>query len=193
MRIQKAVILVIAGVFLTSLWTFGQTKDLPVQDAKALRALVKLPPGLKVEPNEVQKLADKIIEDNAYLTGNFGGKGFLEIAKRLGERGTSLLTHKYEKIWGKHSAEFWKDSWKEGATLKIVTSNIYITPVLGRKTVQRCASEPMTDKLVIQEATYNLVAVVTQEFHVIEGGAVVHNATSLGGQVYRHRVECVWE
>ena len=189
MHIRRTATLVILGFFLASLGAFCQSKESPQQAAKALASLVKMKPGLKVDPRAIQGLVDKILEDNAYLAESFGKKEFFALADRLGERGASLLTHKYEKKWGKDSARFWKDSWKEGASLEVVTVGIMVTDIIGTQAVQECLPDPAR----IKSVTYNLAATVVQEFHVKEPAPTKGNATSLGGSIYRHQDTCVWE
>jgi hypothetical protein len=193
MKIQKTAALFILGFFLASLWGFGLATELSKQDARALRKLVVLRPGLKVPEEVIGKLLAKISDDNQDLQQYFGKGNYIDVAKRLGERGTSLLTPKYEKMWGKHSAQFWRDSATAGATLEIVPGAIYITDAIGPQKVQVCLPDAKTNTLGSQEINYNLTATVTQEFHVKETSAPMHNATSIGALVYRHRNECVWE
>jgi hypothetical protein len=188
MCIRKTACLVIVCFLLTSLGAFCQSKETPNQTSKALTALVKVKPGLKVEAKAIQALVDKILEDNTFLRDNFANQEYFAVADRLGERGTTLLTHKYEKKLGKDSARFWRDSWKKDASLDVVTVGIMVTDVLGIQKVKKIHGEPGSE-----DPTYDLVATVVQEFHVIEAAPATHNATSLGGSIYRHQDTCVWE
>lgn len=192
MRFLKAA-LVIQCFFLAAFVAFGQKKEPAKQTPKDLAELVKLPQGPKVDPKALLSLYDAIIDDDAYLASAFHEKKFLGMAKRLGERGTTLLTHKYEKVWGRHSGDFWEGAHTDTSVLNIVTVKIYITNIAGTQTIQKCAQDPKTGKLSIEDVTYDLAAVVTQEYHVKEGGPAMHNATSLGSRIYRHRDTCVWE
>jgi hypothetical protein len=181
------------GFFLASFWAIGEAKEPPKQGPTDIRKLVKVRPGLNVPEDVIMRLVGKIVEDNDNLTADFGGGNFIDVAKRLGKRGTSLLTHDYEKMPGNDSAGFWRDSAKGGAILAPVVDAIYITDVVGRRTVEVCLADAKTGALAPQRLTYDYVAAVTQEFHVIERGAATHNATSFGGQVYRHQDTCIWE
>ena len=53
--------------------------------------------------------------------------------------------------------------------------------------------DPTTEVLTDGHITYDLVASVVQEFHVLEGTPVRHNATGIGDEIYRHQDTCVWE
>ena len=189
MHIRRTAVLVVVCFFLASLGAFCQSRENPNQTPKALTALVKIKPGLKVEARAIQALADKILEDNAYLAKSFGEKDFIGTAKRLGERGASLVAHNYEKLWGKHSAEFWQASWKDGASLEVVTVGIMVTDIIGRQTVQKC----LPDQSKMLFVTYDLAATVVQEFHVKEPAPAAGNRTMLCGLVYRHQDTCIWE
>ena len=189
MQFRKAMVLVILFLSLAVLGTFCESQEVANQTPKALTALIIVKPGLKVEPRAIQALADKVLEDNAYLAGSFSRKDFIGMAKRLGERGASLLSHKYEKQWGKHSAEFWQASWKAGASLEVVTVGIMVTDIIGRRTVPKC----LPDEGKVVPVTYDLAATVVQEFHVKEPAPAAHNATTLGGSIYRHQDTCIWE
>ena len=193
MCIRKTACLVIVCFLLTSLGAFCQTKEVSQQTQEDLKALVKVKRGLEVKPDVIDALVLKILEDEKYLADNFYNKDFIAVAKRLGERGTSLLTPKYEKMWGGNSAEFWRDSAAGGATLLPVVIGIYVTDVVGRQTIDVCAPDSKTKVLTAARITYDYVASVTQEFHVIETGAVKGNATSFGAEIYRHQDTCVWE
>jgi len=189
MHLRKTAVLAVLCVGLTSLGAFCESKDVPNQTPAALTALVKVRPGLKVEPRAVQGLVERILSDNAALAGDFGKKDFIAVAKRLGERGASIVTPKYDKLWGKHSAEFWQLSWKDGAVFEVVTVGIMISDVIGTRTVEKC----LPDEGKVTSVTYNLAATVIQEIHVKEGPPAAHNATSLAGLIYRHQDTCVWE
>lgn len=189
MHLRKTAVLAVLCVCLTSLGAFCESQEVPNQTPKALAALVKVKPGLKVEPRAVQGLIEKILSDNAALAGDFGKKDFIAVARRLGERGASIVTPKYDKLWGKHSAEFWQASWKEGVVFEVVTVGIMITDVIGSQTVQKCLPEEGK----VASVTYNLAATVFQEIHVKEGPPAAHNATSLIDLIYRHQDTCVWE
>ncbi len=190
MCIRKTACLAIVCLLLTSLGVFCQTGEISPQTDKVLAGLVKIRPGLKADPKAIQKLVEKIICDNKYLADNFSNRNFIAVAERLGERGTSLLTPKYKKVCGIDSAGFWQASWNEKVKLQIVTIGIMVTDVVGRYAEKR----GRLDKLTFEDVTYDLAAVVVQEFHVIEGGApVLHNATGIGEEIYRHQDTCVWE
>ena len=193
MSIRKTACLAIVCLLLTSLGVFCQTKEIPPQTDKALAGLVKFRPGIEIDPEVIQKLVDKIIKDNVYLSERFAARDFIAVAERLGERGTSLLTPGYEKMWGGDSAGFWRDSAAGGATLMPVVVAIYITDAVGRQTIDVCVPNPETKVLTPGRITYNYVASVTQEFHVIKSGTVIHNATGVGDEIYRHQDTCVWE
>jgi hypothetical protein len=193
MQFRKTTALMFFGFFLASFWAIGEAKEPPKQGPTDIRKLVKVRPGLNVPEDVIMRLVGKIVEDNDNLTADFAGGNFIDVAKRLDKRGTSLVTHKYEKMSGKDSAAFWRDSAMGGATLAPVVDAIYITDVVGTQTVEVCLPDVKTSALTAQRITYNYVASVTQEFHVIEAGAAKHNATSFGGQVYRHQDTCIWE
>jgi hypothetical protein len=193
MCIRKTVCLVIVCFLLMSLGAFCQSKEMTKQDPAAIRKLVKVRDGLAVPEDVIKKLIGKILEDNGNLTADFSRGNFIDVAKRLDKRGTSLVTHKYEKLQGKDSAGFWRDSAAGGAVLAVVVDAIFITDVIGTQTVEVCLPEANTNALIAQRLKYDYVASVTQEFHVIETGAVKGNATSFGALVYRHQDICVWE
>jgi hypothetical protein len=193
MCIRKTATLAILCFFLVSLGAFCQSKEMTQQDPAAIRKLVKVRDGLAVPEDVIKKLIGKILEDNGNLTADFSRGNFIDVAKRLDKRGTSLVTHKYEKLHGKDSAGFWRDSAAGGAALALVVDAIFITDVVGTQTVDVCLPDAKTSALAAQSITYNYIASVTQEFHVIETGAAKGNATSFGAQVYRHQDTCVWE
>jgi hypothetical protein len=201
MQIRKTAVLVILCFSLASLGAFCQGKEGPQQTAKVLakqgpteiRKLVQLSPDLKIHEDVIMRLVNKIIEDNESLKAHFNGGNFIDVANLLGKRGTSLVTDKFKKMWGDDSAGFWRDSAIGGATLNPVVAAIYITDAVTPQAIEICLPDKETRALSVGKIRFDFVATVTQEFHVIHAGTVMQNATSCGGQVYRHQDICVWE
>lgn len=193
MKIHKFAALALAGLFLASAFAAGQSKEIGKQDPAAIRKLVKVREGLKVPEDVIRKLIDKIIEDDACLARDFASGNFIDVAGRLHKRGTSLVTHKYEKMAGKDSAAFWRDSAAGGAVFVPIVDAIYITDAIGPQRIELCLPDAKTNALASQWITYEYAASVTQEFHVVESGTAKHNATSFGAQAYRHQDTCIWE
>ena len=118
MCIRKTACLVLVCFLLTSLGAFCQTGEISPQTDKALSRLVKVRPGLKVDPEVIQRLVDKIIEDNALSLREIREWGFY---RRCGAPGRTrhVASHpQIRKDVGEDSAGFWKDSWNENAALR---------------------------------------------------------------------------
>ena len=92
---------------------------------------------------------------------------------------TTLVSPEYKKIRGKDAiVGFWKEikSKNEGAKLKTVPANIYITDIIG----------PKND--------FNYVALIVWEYHIIhkEKEGAVSNQTLLGFSLRCHLDNCSW-
>lgn len=155
---------------------------------------MKMKEGMEKDIKKMESLADEIMEDNEKLSRYFKNGDFVDIAELYKERSAILVTHEYKKIPGKSSGAFWKSVWTEGAELKFKTVNVYLSDVIGKKTVQVFEADPKGQK-ILKERTYDTIAFVIQEFHVIikKEGSILHNITGEENRSYIHQDGCPWK
>jgi hypothetical protein len=179
------------------LLTFSQQVQPPVQPQVKPDQIVKqmvLSEKIDKRWPALTKLAEQIIEDNKALQAHFQKRDFSGMAELFGQRHGVVSTHDYEIIYGEDSARFWLTVWSEGSTLEIRTAMVYVSNVLGLRPGP-IVSRDKIGKLSLREGTFDAVAFIAQEIHVIKKtkeGAVLQNDTYFCDLGYRHQDTCHW-
>jgi hypothetical protein len=187
--------IVLLGFFF--LLTFSEQVQRPVQPPVKPDQLVKqmiLSEKIDKRWPALIRLAEQISEDNAALQASFQKRDFCAMADLFGKRHGVVSSRDYEIIYGKDSEVFWRTVWSEGATLDITTAMVYVSNVLGLRPGPVISRDKM-GKLSFREATFDAVAFVAQEIHVIsktKEGAVLKNDTYFCDLGYRHQDTCHW-
>jgi hypothetical protein len=187
--------IVLLGFFF--LQTFSQQVQRPAQAQVKPDQLVRqmiLSEKIDKRWPALTKLAEQIIVDNEALQASFQKRDFWAMADLFGKRHGVVSSRDYEIIYGGDSEGFWRTVWSEGATLDIRTAMVYVSNVLGPRPGPIISRDKM-GKLSFREGTFDAVAFVAQEIHVIsktKAGAVLHNDTYFCDLGYRHQDTCHW-
>lgn len=195
MRLKTyASLTVFAFLFATSAFCAPQEKEMKAEQLQEnIIKKMKMKEGMEVDKKKMESLADKIIEDDKSLSRYFSDGNYVGMAELLKDRKAILVTPQYEKILAKDSALLWKKNWKMGAKLEFETVIVYISDVMGLRTVQMVKKDAK-GKMLVEEINIDSIAFVLQEIHILteEKGSVPQNATLLAASCLMHRDLCPW-
>ena len=153
-------------------------------------------PGIDRTWKGLISLGERVRKDLDALEAYFAtGKQFAAMDKLLAMRHAVVAGRNYEMMCCGGTAGFWEDVYSTGGTLNLKVVSVYASLAPGPHAILPASPEDVAKKLIPGKKTYDAVAFVAVEIHVISkggSGAALHNDTYFMDLAYRHQWCCAW-